>query len=238
MGLKEEFAKLGNEVREIVSIVKNQANVWKNAVDAQVQRLEDWKVGFISSEGASKNVRSHARLHPACSSASMVIPFSNSYSIGGWTTIEKIQTVNTDVLWADRTAEEKELLTLMGKSGVQHFSPNFDIVKVSWTAREGHNLPWVSANNLRKDSYVTNGAFVKHLSGAVPYGWYCGGLTNNGKWQLCGTHSRGSSLTYINTHPYSHSDDGAGSVLIALPCVVDRYVDLKDPTQWAGILGA
>jgi hypothetical protein len=43
MGLKEEFAKLTNEVKEIVSTVKNQANVWKNAVDEQLQRSEDWK---------------------------------------------------------------------------------------------------------------------------------------------------------------------------------------------------
>jgi hypothetical protein len=43
MGLKEEFAKLTNEVKEIVSTVKNQTTIWKNAIDAQVQRLEDWK---------------------------------------------------------------------------------------------------------------------------------------------------------------------------------------------------
>jgi hypothetical protein len=43
MGLKEEFTNLGNEVREIISTVKNQANVWKNAVDREIKTLEDWR---------------------------------------------------------------------------------------------------------------------------------------------------------------------------------------------------
>ena len=49
MGLKEEFVKLTNEVKEIVSTVKNQANVWKSAVDTQVQRLESWKSSFTAN---------------------------------------------------------------------------------------------------------------------------------------------------------------------------------------------
>jgi hypothetical protein len=58
MRLKEEFAKLGNEVREIVSIVKNQATVWKNTVDAQVKRLEDWKNEFINNINDGSSLKS------------------------------------------------------------------------------------------------------------------------------------------------------------------------------------
>ena len=61
MGLKEEFTKLGNEVRKLVALVQNQATVWKDTVDAQVQRLEDWKDNFQAKVLREKNGRMHKK---------------------------------------------------------------------------------------------------------------------------------------------------------------------------------
>lgn len=236
MQLSVAVANAIAKVDELVALVKGQYTKWDNQVKAKTAELENWKTNFLGTTEANK-LRSHARLHPSCTLESMLIPFSQQYSVGGWLTIEKVQTVSGGIAWEDRTVEEKELLAYMGRSGVMHFSPAFDIVKLTWTSRSGHNLPHVHANLLRNDSYITSAAYVKHLTGEVPYGHYCSGLKANSGWQLCGTHYRGGPHGYAHPHPYTSGEEGGGSVLIALPATVDRFVDLKDPKNWGGILG-
>ena len=184
--------------------------------------------------GNSVKIVSHARLMPPLSMKSMLDPFSVDYTIGSWITLETVQEVRSNVLWEQRTELERELLTLMGRKGVRYFQNQFKIVKVSWKNRKSWSLPFARIYNLRRDSSITIASYMKHIEGDVPYHYYADGLTNSGDWELTGHNYVASpALNYRHTHPYTKT---SGSVYIALPATVDRYVDLTDPRNWAGII--
>ena len=235
--MKDVLTRLVHTLNEIPEKTTSQIKVWDGAVNRQIRKLDNWHLNFMKSKDAL-SLQSMPRLHPRLTMNSQNHPFSESYTIRReWLTVEKVQDVRTGVEWKDRTSLEKELLTLMGKSGVKHLSPAFSIVKVKWTKRKGYSLPYARLDALGKTASVTVASFIKPIEGELPYGHYASGLKSDKKWQLCGRHISGSSNSYIHTHPYTRGAENGGSLYLALPATVDRYVDLRDPTNWGSFIG-
>ena len=161
-------------------------------------------------------------------------PFISGWSMAYVTSNVQVQSVVSGTYWDSRTATEQELLTLMGRSGVRHFIGNFYIHEVTAVkSAGGHAFPYQKIMSAGPTGATTHGAFVKHISGPVPYGWWCNGLVANGGWQFCRTITKGNAnMSYNHTHPYLPSNDGTPSVIqVALPGSVDRYIN--EPTEWS-----
>jgi len=138
--------------------------------------------------------------------------------------------------WEDRSADEQELLTAMGRRG-RPVPKQFSVWRVSWRGR-GHGTEEVSEGvDSRLAPYTqvprcnmptTCAAFVKLESGEVGGAWAEGAQL--GEWALCGTLLWQTSSQYVHVHPQARS--AAGSMLVALPAYVFGTVDLREPRNW------
>lgn len=174
---------------------------------------------------------------------SQVTPFSGWYA-GPISTVT--QGIASYVNGYDTSAQQGDLLNaLLDYAGISrnHFfsgSGAITIAQLDWSetgGRSGHALPYrYNQCPSGGDGKMTVACFVKinpdvPLTGAKPYGWYLTGIDwNNPDWQLVGGHYSGGS-DYNHTHPYI-GGNGAGSLFVALPAVVDGYVDLSNPRNW------
>lgn len=86
----------------------------------------------------------------------------------------------------------------------------------------------------KPDSFTTIAAFIKVESGTPMTSHWFNGYTESdiGSWKLCGLHMRSAGGGYTNCHPYAGGPDSAVTFLVALPAVVDGYVDLSEPQNW------
>ena len=163
-------------------------------------------------------------------------PFTSGWSTAYMTSNVQNESISSGTVWASRSAQAQEILTLMGRSGVKHFIGNFNVRQITAlrpTGTGGHTFPYQQIRSAGPKGSTTHAAFVKHISGPLPYGWWCQGLTVGGGWQWCVTHTVGSAnASYNHTHPYTATSTGVATVLlVALPGSVDRYID--SPTEWA-----
>jgi len=154
----------------------------------------------------------------------------------GWakpTTVTEIGTISTGIEWINRSAFDKEWLTAMGMEDNTYFYPNsFKVYRLTAPAtRSGFSFPYIQCQSFN-DSIITIAGFVKWVSGAVPYGWWCNGLTNSGTIQLCGEKNIGNSSRYIHTHPYKVVDTVDTIIEVAMVGVLDRDIDLTNPKNW------
>jgi len=158
-------------------------------------------------------------------------PFTYAWSGAYSTSNVTEETVTTGTVWSSRSASSQELLTLMGRANVQHFVRSFEIRRVTAAkAAGGYTFPYQQVPYGRSWTN-THAAFVKWVSGPLPYGWWCNGLVADGNWHWCAQHTSGTNHHYSHTHPYLHANDGTPSViLVALPGSVDKRVD--EPTEW------
>lgn len=151
-------------------------------------------------------------------------------SVTGWlfgdpscASIEFVQTVNYNVPWGSRTAEEQALLTAMGRPNQQYLASSFNIYRLLWT-QAGCGTLYSSTPAL---PYLTTAAFTRLESGAIAEMWVTG-ITS--AWTLTGTHLQPNYLGYQNPTPKATS--GSGSILFAMPATVAGWVDLTTPLNW------
>jgi len=148
-------------------------------------------------------------------------------------TLEEIGTIRSGIVWTDRSEFDKEWLTAMGLSGIRYFAPSsFKVYRLTASKdRTGYSFRYFQFP-ISHNSYVTYGAFVKHIQGAVPYGWWCQGLKEKSSVALCGGHSMSSNIHYSYCHPYKTVGDEDTIIEVALAGVVDTYISLDNPQNW------
>lgn len=150
--------------------------------------------------------------------------FSGGFDTGwsmAYGTRTGVQSVSNGTPWGSRTAEEQNLLTAMGRSGVTYLYQSFDIVRITWGTRDqnAYLLPYMHIP-LYQDIKLTSAAFVRWESGSLPHGNWCNGLTKNGNWTWCKSEDSGAGPGYSYNHPYQDQTSNAGgSILVALPGV-------------------
>lgn len=164
---------------------------------------------------------------------SQITPFA------GWTkplgTYTEEFRINSGTAWSSRSAQEQELLTAMGRSGITHLVPS-PIIVYRWSAPAGRspgNYFGAYYNLKYRDNHITTcAAFTKLLSGTTSTGHWLGSGAKS-EWSLTGQYYRGGGGGYVNSHPYAPSNgDSAAEYLIALPAHVDGFVDLSEPKNW------
>jgi hypothetical protein len=135
-------------------------------------------------------------------------------------------------VWNQRTSEEQELLTAMGRGNVHHLLTHFDVWRIAWAPPRTKGGLLMFASMPTYNQPVTCGAFVKLEKGNVAGGWADG--AEPGTWKLCGqSYTNGAwngESGYCHPHPRLGSD--SGSLLVALPALVYGTVDLQDPRNW------
>lgn len=141
------------------------------------------------------------------------------------------RTIVSGIDWAERDAEEQEILKAMGRSGVKHFTPAIRVMKMVWSGYDPKNhssytifpSPTMSAS-----THVTSGCYAKLLSGDIRSHWLNG---VNGEWGCCGTQYHPRPGRYIHAHPYVYSS--SGEVLFLWAGAVSGLVSLeRENPQW------
>lgn len=140
--------------------------------------------------------------------------------------LQFVQKVSKFLPWANRSAEEKALLTAMGRPNVDYLFSDFNIYRVSWT---GANC-WTLGQRVPTQPHFTVAAFTKLESGALSgnYAFWANGATDT--WSLTGQHVEPNAEGYLSAPPYTATE--AGSLLFALPAVVVGWVDLSKSLNW------
>jgi len=165
------------------------------------------------------------------SRAGQISPFTSGFSSAFMTSNVTEEWVTNGVDWSARSVLTQELLTLMGRTNAKYMTDSFEIRRVTATrASGGYSFPYQSVT-FGRGFTTTSAAFVKWVSGPLPYGHWCTGLVADGNWHWCAAYKTGTNHHYTNTHPYLPANDGTPSVLlVALPGSVDKRVG--EPTEW------
>ncbi|MCF6808529.1 phage tail protein [Thiotrichales bacterium 19S9-12] len=133
------------------------------------------------------------------------------------------------ISWENRDEEEKEILTAMGKSGVKHSLPEFNIIRVRWTKKDASSLGRLFFQFVNYHGWITSACYAKLVSGSIGYGFALEGVTD--QWGLCGNYIRLTGTSYIHTHPYAESD--TGEVLFCLLGTMAGYFPLnREKPMW------
>ncbi|MFT4925638.1 MAG: hypothetical protein ACI8WB_001731 [Phenylobacterium sp.] len=147
----------------------------------------------------------------------------DDWNSGAGTTYTLVQLVAADKIWADRTVEERELLTAMGKEGLRYIPISFNMWRMDWTTKDtAHTMH----QHVNVSTPSTLAGMTKMLSGAIGAYW-ANGATN--KWTLSGQAIGSWPNGYTYCHPVKQST--SGSMLFALPAAIVGNVPL-DPTKW------
>ena len=169
--------------------------------------------------------------------AAQTTPFSTAWSTAYQTSNVQESLVASGTAWASRNADAQAILTLMGAPNTQHFLGNFNIRRVTaarTAGTSGYTFPYQQVQMPGAGATVTHAAFVKHISGPVPSGWWCNGLTSGGGWQWCKTYTTSDTATgYNHTHPYTTNTNPSTPtvILVALPGSVPQYI--ASGAEWA-----
>lgn len=155
----------------------------------------------------------------------------------GWNAAH--QTVSTEFVvqsgtpYANRSAEEKEILTAMERP-TQHFVPSFYVYRVTIpSGREGMHAGAFHTIRINPGVWTTTGAFLKRISGNMPTDhWALGYDSNTGGWQLCGKNYGASASGYTHNHPYGAAGNSACVFLAAMPMTLWGRVDLGRGLNW------
>jgi len=139
--------------------------------------------------------------------------------------------IHSNVEWALRDAEEKEIMTAMGVAGVKHFQPTIRVMKMVWSGFDAgnHSTHSIFPNPIGNGSCaVTIASYAKLISGSIS-GWWLAGV--NDVWGLCGTNRKGAQGRYLHAHPYVSTP--FGEVLFIWAGIVSGHVPLdRDAPKW------
>ena len=142
---------------------------------------------------------------------------------GAGVSVTHVMTVSNNVPWASRSAEERALLTAMGRAGTQYIKSPFRVYRMSWITAGN----WTMFQHITQLPNYTVAAFTKLESGQISGHWAEGATTS---WRLTGVHGIPGASGYDHIHPTSISS--SGSILVAMPAAVAGWVDLSRPINW------
>lgn len=147
-----------------------------------------------------------------------------SWNTGAGVSVALQFNVSANKVWDLRSAEEKALLTAMGRTGVQHLAYDFNVYRISWT----QECNWLFFQRMHTTGISTTAAFTKMESGSLNNSYYFAGATTS--WKLTGQYVGSTEGGYEHPHPACTST--TGSALIAMPANVHGRVDLSKPLNW------
>ncbi len=219
MPIEQDITQLVQAADNLTTTVDNKIQAIDTRVDTAEQQLD----GFIA------NARfDYPFVRLTKNQASLTsLGFLDDYTVSSAfpITFTEYRQIIHGTPWAERDAEEQEILSAMGKAGMQYFHPNgsphIRVVKMTWSG-------WSAGmNGLTFYQYVpfasnsTCACYAKLISGGIDsFGF--SGITN--EWGLCGTHFNIGPIGYTHTHPYVNTP--SGEVLFTWYAFVSGHVPL------------
>jgi hypothetical protein len=165
---------------------------------------------------------------PAGSATQPFVGWSAAYQ-----TVSTEFVVQTGTPYANRSAEQKEILTAMERQQT-HFVPSFYVYRVTVpSGREGNYACAYHTVRTNPGVWTTTGAFLKRISGNMPtHAWTTGYDTSAGGWQLCGMHYGAGGTGYTHNHPYGAAGNSACVFLAAMPMTLWGRIDMSRGLNW------
>ncbi|TNF65683.1 MAG: hypothetical protein EP298_11110 [Gammaproteobacteria bacterium] len=143
-------------------------------------------------------------------------------------TFEVIRTIRTGIVWEDRDAEEQAILSAMGKEGITHTLPEFNIIKMTWTKKLPKENSRLFLQSVNYHTYVTHGSYAKLVQGNLR-GSYFEGITN--EWGLCGGTNLLTNASYATPHPYAETETGEVHFCL-LGTLAGRFPIIRSKPRW------
>ena len=230
---KKAISDFGTEKTQKLNEFNNQKtsalNDLANRANAVIAKVESELSAYVNKQSHIRVTKNQALLPNEGGS------FPLGWSSGYIKRATKLETVKSGVMPDQRSELAQEFLNAIN-SNRQYFAGSFDIWEIEinpYRIKDGQKADsFFMYQFLRRSQTLTIAAVVKHISGAVPTGFYCSGLEANQPAKLCGT-SIGVSTNrnhYTHIHPMVKGTDKAENettvIQIALPAAVTGFVDL------------
>ncbi|MFT4925640.1 MAG: hypothetical protein ACI8WB_001733 [Phenylobacterium sp.] len=194
-----------------------------NGIDGRVNQAESQVTSYVSDARAEAPFYRISKNQVLNGTTGSVPDHWNSNT---GLTYTLVQSVIAGKQWADRTAEEQALLTVMGRVGMVYIYVNFNIWRMDWTSQGLPAGSYTMYQQVNNSTVITIAAMTKLLSGDINNYWAHGAKS---EWSLTGIHSTPTPHGYQHTHPYRQTE--TGSLLFALPAAITGKMPL-DPTLW------
>ncbi|WP_125720066.1 hypothetical protein [Pseudoalteromonas rubra] len=246
MALEHDIASLVEASEALTSTVDNKIQSIDSALNAAISTSKSKTDQHLAKVDTQLSQYMESQSHFRVTKNQVLLPnedgsFPKDWSLGDLVQARLVETVESGVEPGDRSKLAQEFLSAIG-SNTKHFARNFNIWEMEYkphrSIENGQSDP-VKAPSLmmyqyvRRPTYVTCAAIVKHIRGAVPIGVWCGGLEANAPAKVCGggiTHNNRNFYTMC--HPYihgTHLDMSETTVIqIALPAVVTGNVPIAN----------
>ena len=157
--------------------------------------------------------------------------FPVNWSSGYLKSARIVETVSTGVVPSQRSALAQEFLAAAGANS-KYFRGSFHIWEYELRQHRGDancTTAYFGYQYVPLSNYITVGAIVKHISGAVPYHSYCNGLEANQPAKICTTKMFVNRNHYTNIHPYVRDVNAdyetPAKIQLAMPAAISGYVD-------------
>ncbi|NOU53095.1 hypothetical protein HG263_21580 [Pseudoalteromonas sp. JBTF-M23] len=210
--LQQTNAELVTASNELTNEVTSKLSTINSTVDAKMQEID----GSLNTAVTSLNdylARARAE-HPfyRLTKNQLGTVTSNvldGYSVNGAFPIqfELYRVVQSGIAWELRDDEEKEILTAMGRARAVHFSPDINVVKMTWSGWQSSVSAPTFYQKSDKSTTLTCASYARLVSGSL--GSAAAGFTGiTNEWGLCGDVFSGSPGSYFHDHPYIASESG------------------------------
>ncbi|WDE04686.1 hypothetical protein SG34_025710 [Thalassomonas viridans] len=225
MALEQDIAELVQASNNLTGVVDNKMQ----SIDARIASKEAEVDNYLASARGENAIYRQTKNQFGNLTGDSLDYFAKN---GGITiSVSHYRSIVSGTVWASRDAEEQEILTKMGRHGVQHFQPEIRVMKMAWSGYDStkHSsytmFPSPIGNN---STYCTVASYAKLLSGDIGGQWLQG---VNNEWGLCGTHYAVQQGRYLHAHPYAYSP--SGEVLFIWPAIVSGRVPLdRENPKW------
>ncbi|TMP30400.1 hypothetical protein CWB99_06565 [Pseudoalteromonas rubra] len=246
MALEHDIASLVEASEALTSTVDNKIQSIDSALSAALSASETKANQHLAKVDAQLSKYTESQSHFRVTKNQALIPkedgsFPKDWSAGYLKQARLVETVETGVEPQNRTDLAREFLRAIG-SDTKYFAKNFNIWEMEFlpyrnvTNENGDTVKtysYMMYQYLRRPTYVTCAAIVKHIRGAVPTGFWCSGLEANAPAKVCGGGiSHNNRNFYTHCHPYIHGEtldlSETTVIQIALPAVVTGNVPIAN----------
>lgn len=225
--------------QQVAALVQASNNL-TGAVNGKIQEI-DQKTAENSAKVDAELAKIQTKLPRLVMTHNQVLDIDSGtglpigMSVHSKVTVTEYMTITqNNVKPSDQMALLEEMQTDMkcNLKPTAYYRRPFKILKMSWT----DSPEWIAfpqavddpaTSSIPLNTFITMGAFVKVLSGALSGAWANGNQT--GKWVFCNSKLSSSGFgAYFNMHPIPTTP--SGEILVALPAAITGHID--DAGQW------
>ncbi|ALU44616.1 hypothetical protein [Pseudoalteromonas rubra] len=244
MALEHDIASLVEASEALTSTVDNKIQSIDSALSAAISASQSKTDQHLAKVDAKLSSYTESQSHFRVTKNQALVPntdgsFPKDWGAGILKQARLVETVETGVEVNARSELAREFLRAIG-SDTKYFAKNFNIWELEFlpyrniTNAQGNTekaQSYMMYQYVRRPTFMTCAAVVKHIRGVVPTGFWCSGLEANAPAKVCGGGIGHSNRNlYTHCYPYingTHLDLSETTVIqVALPAVVTGNVPI------------